>query len=427
MTSKRKGGPTTSVVVIGGGVVGLACAYYLNKAGAEVTVLERAKVGSGSSPGASGIVAPEHATPLPGPGQRMVGVRSFFDRDSPLYIRPLSLPALVPWLTRFWIHSNARHQARGREALVGLTRRTLALFDGMLEDGVDFEMFSLGVLWASQSTAAAQKALDALRPMEQFGYSIPSRLITGDELQEVEPALSDRVKGGFLVESDRYLRPERFTDALAAAVAKRGVEVVEGGDVVEIVASGSAVTAVRTARATFTADHYLLAAGAWTKGLARMLGIHLPIEPGKGYSFSIVPPSMPRRPVWVAEGLLMTVPRGDHVRVASTMEFSGLNMRLDQRRVATIHRTLEPCFRGWDVSTMTNLWTGMRPMTPDGLPVIGRLEPFTNTYVASGHGMGGVSEAPATGEAIARAIVEGVIPDVLVPFRPNRFHAPWLG
>jgi D-amino-acid dehydrogenase len=157
-----------------------------------------------------------------------------------------------------------------------------------------------------------------------------------------------------------------------------------------------------------------------------MVGVRLPIEPGKGYSFSIVPPTMPRRPVWVAEGLLMTVPRGDHVRVASTMEFSGLNMRIDQRRVEIIHRTLQPSFRNWDSSEPKNLWTGMRPMTPDGLPVIGRLEPFSNAFVASGHGMGGVSESPATGEVLAQAIVEGGIPDVLLPFRPNRFRAAWL-
>jgi D-amino-acid dehydrogenase len=416
-----------SAIVIGGGVVGLSCAYYLAKAGVEVTVLERAKIGSGSSPGASGIVAPEHATPLPGPGQRMFGLRSFFDRDSPLYIKPATLPTLAPWLTRFWLHSNGADQSRGRHAMVQLTRQTLSLFDAMLDDGVEFEMHSSGVLWASMSVGVAQNALDALRPMEQFGYSVPSKLITGDELTAVEPALSDRVKAGFVVDSDRYLRPEQLIDALAAAIKRRGVKVVEGGDVVEIVADKATVTAARTARTTYTADQFVLAAGAWTKNLARMIGLHLPIEPGKGYSFSIVPPTMPRRPVWVAEGLLMTVPRGDHVRVASTMEFSGLNMRIDQRRVATIRRTLEPSFRGWDSSTMTNLWTGMRPMTPDGLPIIGRLEPYKNAYVASGHGMGGVSEAPATGEALSRAIIGGAIPEELIPFRPNRFRMAWLG
>ena len=427
MIPNRPARPAQSAVVIGGGVVGLSCAYYLAKAGVEVTVLERAKIGSGSSPGASGIVAPEHATPLPGPGQRAFGLRSFFDRDSPLYFRPSLLPSLAPWLTRFWLHSNARDQSRGRDAMVQLTKHTLSLFDAMLEDGVEFEMHASGVLWASMSVSVAQKALDALRPMEQYGYSIPSKLITGDALHDVEPTLSDRVKGGFVVENDRYLRPEQFTDALAAAVIRHGVKVVEGGDVVELVADKTAVTAARTARATLTADHFVLAAGAWTKSLARMLGVHLPIEPGKGYSFSLVPPTMPRRPVWVAEGLLMTVPRRDHVRVASTMEFSGLNMRIDQRRVATIRRTLEPSFRGWDSSKMTNLWTGMRPMTPDGLPVIGRLEPYSNAYVASGHGMGGVSEAPATGEALSKAIVEGEMPEVLAPFRPNRFRMAWLG
>jgi D-amino-acid dehydrogenase len=291
-------------------------------------------------------------------------------------------------------------------------------------DGVQLSMWSQGLLFAFLDAAGAARQLEHLRPLVAHGYAIPDAPLTGEAVRRLEPALSDRVQGAFLLAGERHVDPATLTQGLAARLLDEGVTIHTGLEVDGFDVSGRRVTAVRTPIGQLPADHVLLAAGAWTGRLARRLGVRIPLEGGKGYSFHIRPARVPRHPLYLGEAKAAVSPLGGgRVRIAGTMELSGLNLRLDRRRIDALSANARGYLAQWPEQPIADPWVGMRPVAPDGLPIVGRVERYDNVFLSTAHNMLGVTLAPATGEQLAELVMTGSVPAVLQPFSPRRFRA----
>lgn len=409
------------VVVVGGGIAGLSCAYYLRRRQFDVTIVESNRIGSGASFANGGWLCPAQAGPLPDAGLTLYGMRTLFDRDSALYFKPANFTALAPWLLRFWTYCNERDHASGTAAIARLGHDIFELIDGMQADGVECELYKQGMVFAARNADDARAELRKLEPMRAHGYELPDDVITGDELHEFEPALSSRVSAGFVIRQHWHVRSDTLTAGLAAVLRRDGVEILEGSEVVELVQQGRRLTTVRTATGDIEAGTVVLAAGAWTTALARSLGISLPMEAGKGYSFYVRPSVLPSHAILLADVHVGCTPYGERLRIGGTMEFSGINSRLDRRRIDSIVAGARESFLPWASPDIEAEWAGMRPIPADGLPIVDRAGPFENAYLATGHGMQGVTLSPPSGQALAEMIATGRRPALLEPFRLDRF------
>ncbi len=417
-------------VVVGAGVIGLACAWELCRRGEEVIVLDRDEPGMACSAGNAGWIVPSISTPLPAPGLVGTSLRWMLKRDSPLYIKPRINPRFAAWLADFWRHCRKDAYEDGFTALAELNRRTMTLFDRWLEDGVDFEMHEAGLLFLGMSRDAIDHAAAEVQMLESYGYARPS-ILSDAEVRDIEPGLSRDIAGGFLVNEERHVRPETVTAGLANRLRVEGGEIRSGVSVTGIVHHGGKINAVSTSAGSIDAERVLIAAGAWSGQIAQRFGVRLPIEAGKGYSVTIdYPRRTIGRPLDLIEARVAVTPFTDGLRLAGTMELSGLNLQLEHQRVEAIRRAGDRYLGDWRGGRTEHAWVGMRPLTPDGLPVIGAISGFDNLYVAGGHQMLGVTLAPSTGEAIAELMLTGSSQVDLQPFDPARFRpadfSDWL-
>lgn len=413
---------TKDVTVVGGGAIGLATAYYLAQAGAAVRVIEARRVGSGASWGNSGWIAPSFAAPIPAKGLVSYTLRSLSDPASPIYFALRADPDFVHWAWRFWRRCNDDAFQRGMRATARLGEKTHALYAELAAGGIDFGIQRAGILMAARKAEALEGDLDRLRILSAYGYPLPEAILTGDELHAAEPVLSDEVTAGFLIEGEAHVDPARISRGFADAL---DAEILEGTEVAGIEHRNGRVTALRTSSGRFEVENVVLAAGAWTEPLARMLGVKLLMQAGKGYSFSIRPRTQPLRPIHFGESKVVVTPLSDgKTRVSGTMELSGLNLRLDERRIHAIKAGARKYLADWPEDTVEDEWVGMRPLAADGLPILGRVPGFDNVYLATGHSMSGITLAPATGLFMSDLIMTGRTPDLLKPFDPGRVIRP---
>lgn len=389
---------------MGAGVIGLATAYELGRRRHAITLIDRGAPGQECSRSNAGWICPSFAGPLPAPGLGLRSLTWMLRRNSPLHISPRAVPSLAPWLLSFWRHCNVRDYSRGLEALVGLNASTMQLFDAWAADGVAFEMRRLGILWAFLDARRAREATADFRALDRLGYATPD-LLGGAELRRLEPGLSDRVASGFLVEQERYARPETLVDGLSVRARQLGVQISTGVEVQRGIARGRTLLTLTTSEGEVSADAFVIAAGAWSGQLASNLGASVPVQAGKGYSITLpAPQAVFSRSVYFSEAKVAVTPFEGAVRIAGTMELSGLNTYLDRRRLAALQRSTDRYCQTRPSWHDGDSWVGARPITPDGLPVIGRLTGFDNVWVATGHGMLGVTLAPATAQLLADMI-----------------------
>lgn len=419
----RPGGAVTrdGVVVIGAGVVGVSAAWYLAEAGHSVTVVEQGDVGAGSSYGNAGLVVPSHSIPLAAPGVWWRGLKWMRDPDSPFYIRPRLDPHLVRWLWRFRGSCTAAHVRRALPLLRDLAYASLGLFRDLARlDGLDFGFHQAGALAVYRTPAGLAEGAHEATVLAAAG--IPARVLDGPGARAVEPALASDVVGGVHFADDAHLVPDRFVRGLARLAAARGVRFRTGTEVLGFRTAGSRVVAVETTRGDLEPSDVVLAAGAWSPGVARALGLRLPIEPAKGYSVTFARPQAgPRMPLICGEARVAITPMDDTLRFAGTLELAGLDFSVNRRRVAALVRGARAYLATAEELRVLETWRGLRPCTPDGLPIVGRPGRLANVVLATGHAMIGVSLGPVTGVLVAQ-LATGERPMLdLTPLRPERF------
>ncbi len=414
----------TSVVVVGGGVIGLACAWELTRAGASVTVLERGKVGSGVSRGNTGWVVPSMTYPLPAPGMVRTGVSQLVTRGDAFVLRPSLDPGFVRWLWRFWRSSSPARFNEGVRALLELNRRTLELFDGYHDAGIDFEMHATGLVIAARTNTGLEQYRRVFRRLRELGYEggEPDEL-GRDELAELEPALDrSNVVAGLHARVDRYVRPEQLMSALADRLRDEGARVLESCEVTDLRTHSDGWT-LTTADGDVQAEKVVVAAGLPSVKLLGRFGVHLPVQPARGYSVTIPGNGTPpRHALYLAEAKIGISPYSDEVRLAGVFELGASGAEAPPGAGERLLAAARPYLAGWrpDADGAVATWAGLRPTTADGLPLIGELPGYRDLFVATGHGMLGVTLAPATAALLAPLVLEGRMASELRPFAPGR-------
>jgi len=409
------------VVVVGAGVVGLTCAIELRRRGAAVTLIERSVPGSGASSGNAGWITPVFASPLPAPGVVMTSLKWMLKPDSPLFIKPRADFALIRWLWSFWRHANARDFERGVHAYASFASHAMSDFDSLAARGVTLDIQAGGSLFLFTTRDGARHLRDEVELMREFGYG-PVEILGPTEARALEPSITTNVAGGILVPQERYLRPETMVEALVRTAADLGVALRTSTAAAGFSASGDQVTVVDTTEGSFDADEFVVAAGAWSPRLLQTLDLRMPIQGGRGYGITIeMPGTTLRRATYLAESRIACTPFDGALRLAGTMEFGDLDAPPDPRRFAAIRRGADAYLSGWRGGT-EHEWVGARPVTPDGLPVIGRFRRYRNISIASGHAMLGVTLAPSTAIAIADLLCDGRSRYDIAAFAPDRFN-----
>jgi D-amino-acid dehydrogenase len=407
----------TSVTVIGGGLIGLCCAYYLAESGLRVTILERDRVGSGASRGNAGEVCPDLVEPLPAPGVISAALRTAHRPESALYVHPTLSRDLARFLLGFTRHATRARYAAGARDLAALADGTFALFEQLEAAGVDAEANKSGFLFVYGTADAALAARDRFAGLN--APLAPDGVLDAAGLADLEPCLGPAATAGFVVDEQWSIDPNLFVDRLAELLRRRGVEILEGSRVTGIQSRAGGVRA-HTSEGPVDADAAVLAAGAWSREIGHALGLDLNIFPGKGYSLSLRLDRAPSRLVHLGDAHVVVTPLPKGVRLAGTMELDPRHDRFNPRRIAGIVAAARPYLDGGHWDELGGEWVGARPMTPDGLPAIGPLPGHRRVYLASGHNMLGLMLGPATGRLIADLVTEQAHPEAWAAFTPRR-------
>lgn len=413
-------------VVVGGGVIGLWCAYELRRRGVEVIVLDRGAPAASCSWANAGWVVPAFSSPLPAPGLPAQSLSWLLRRESPFRIHPRVLPQLAPWLLAFWRRCNPRDYAAAFDALARLNARTGQHYDALQAEGVAFEMHRAGLLFTFLHEAEVAHTTEDLERMRAYGYPPPA-VLDQRQVREAEPALSPRVRAGVLIPGERCVRPESLVQGLEARLADLGVSVRRGEEVRGFAGRNGRIDVVLTTAGAVAGDSFLIAAGAWSGLLAARCGVRLPLTAARGYSVTLSDPTLQvRHLVYLTESKVAVTPFRAALRLAGTLELAGLGGGTDPRRLAAVRRAADLYLAERAGGATESSWMGLRPVTPDGLPCIGRLPGQDNVYVAAGHGMLGITLAPATASAVAALMLEGRADVDLAPFDPTRFGRRWI-
>lgn len=420
--SQNANAVSSEVLVVGAGVVGLASALELLRAGRQVVVLDRGAAGAATSHGNCGTITPSHALPLTEPGSPWQVLRWMFTPDAPFYLRPRWDPALAGWLLRALRRCNRRDFARTsaiRAELLMAARQRLEHL--VAAEGIDCQFRASGTLHVFRDAASFEHESAQLPLLTSLG--IQTTVLDAEQLRAMEPALNDSVVGGWLHPQDAMLRPDRLVAGLAEAVRRAGGRIAEHSEVAALEGHDGQRQRVRLSDGQIlAANDVLVATASWTPGLLRPLGLRLPVQPGKGYSITYDRPALaPSTPLVLAERRVCVTAWSDGFRLGSTMEFSGYDSALNRTRLSALRRAAGEYLHDPEGPVMREEWYGWRPMTPDDLPVIGAVPGQRGLWLATGHGMLGVTMSAITADLVS-ALVTGREPDLNVaPFAPDRF------
>ena len=411
------------MVIVGGGVIGLACAYYLSRAGREVTVVERdSSLLSGCSAGNAGMVVPSHFIPLAAPGVISQGLKWMLDPKSPFALRPRLDFDLIRWLWLFYRHANQGHVDRSEFLLRDLSLESRRLHQELAQTE-GFELIQRGLLMLCQSEEGLEDEAHVAEAAVRLG--LQAEVFDSKRLKEFEPNTEVSALGGVWFAQDCHLEPMAFVSALRKSITAHGGIFVED-EVTDFVRERDQVIGVKTAKGSnIVADDTILAAGSISANLSRKLDLKLPIQGGKGYSLTL---KQPRKALQLCsilkEGRVAVTPMADCLRVAGTMEICGSDTSLSAPRLQGIIESFcrfYPDFQPDDF-TAVEPWTGLRPCSPDGLPYFGRLSHQKRVLVATGHSMMGLSLAPVTGMLCEKLISGEASPIDLAALSPERFN-----
>lgn len=409
------------VLILGGGVIGLACAYELLQAGRSVRLLERHSIGSGTSHGNCGTITPSHALPLAAPGAIAKALKSMLRPDAPFYVKPRPDFALASWFVHFASRCNGRdwlRTARAKGELLELSRRLTG--ELVEQHSLDCEFQARGLRYVYSTQEAFDGDCATLPLLASLG--IESNLLDASTLSTTEPALLPGLAGAVHFPGDAQLRPERYTGELARLVRSLGGVIEEGVDVRGFRSSAGRVEGVDTSKGPRFGREVLVALGPWSAPLLKSVGLALPIQPGKGYSITYSPPAIgPSVPLVLREHSICVTAWQSGFRLGSTMEFSGYDSSLNAVRLDALERGAARYLREPVGLERREQWFGWRPMTYDDLPLIGRAPKLDGLWLATGHGMMGMGMSAATGRLVADLMTgrESCIDPL--PYRATRF------
>lgn len=420
MEKTKKG----SVLVIGGGVIGLCSAYYLLKEGWKVTLLDKGDLTNSCSIGNAGMIVPSHFTPLAAPGIVSQGIRWMFNKRSPFYLKPAFDLSLASWGMKFLKHANSLHVKQSAHHIRDLNLLSKAEY-GILdqEHDFDFNLSQKGILMLYKQEKTAEEELHLSRDAKELG--LDCTVLNAREAQALEPDIELDVLGAVHYKCDAHLSPNAFIAQLIVAVKKMGGDIRTNTAVTSFVLENKKVKRVKAGDQRFEADKVVMTGGAWLPSLAKMAGLSIPIMPGKGYSFmSSSFMEKLRHPSLLLEERVAVTPMNGQVRIGGTMELAAVNDKINLNRVEGIVNAVPKYYPNHSIEmpNIENIWYGFRPCSPDGLPYLGRTSGIKNLVVAGGGGMMGLSMGPAMGRIVKELINEEQPSMDINKFNPQRFN-----
>ncbi|WIM66771.1 FAD-dependent oxidoreductase [Corynebacterium breve] len=410
----------TKAIIVGAGMTGLATAWHLQEYGYEVEVVDRVGVAAGSSWGNAGWLAPGKTIPLSNASLWRYGPTALLDKNAAMSVPPRIDPKLWAFVGQFMARANQKSWDKTMAALTPADQASLAAFDELIDGGVDAVThdgpFIVGFEKESEATGFLGEVEGAIR----HGQDIPFQQITYDEALEYAPMLSERVQAIYTMGGQRYIEPSVFCDALADAIRQRGGTIRGGIEVTEV--RSTRIPALNFATGEWaTADVVVLATGAWLPSLARDLGVRTLVQAGRGYSFNVPTEKEAKYSVYLPHTRVACtpVPSKGRFQIAGTMEFREPDEAFQPARIDSIINVTKPMFQGIDWDDIQDEWVGSRPVTPDGLPLVGRTK-VPNVYTCGGHGMWGIILGPVSGKLLAKQIATGEVDPIIAPFDPLR-------
>ncbi len=411
-----------SAIVIGAGIVGIACAHYLTQAGIRVTVIDKGTVAGACSHANCGYVCPSHVPPLTEPGAIGLAVRSLCNPRAPFRVKPRISPALWNWMWQFARRCNHRQVLTAGKHLQAILDASMDEYRRLIPElSLHCEWKEDGLLYVLQTPRGMERFAETDRMLtEHFG--VAARRIDGSELPTFDPGLKPGLAGGFHYPGDASVRPDRLNHEWASRLRAEGVRFIEGCELQCVQKSAGRITGLATSKGVLEADRFVFAMGAWSTRWSSQLQCRIPIQPGKGYSITLPrPASSPRFPILFPEHKVGVSPFEDGLRLGSMMEFAGYDTSIPPHRIQQLRESARPYLVASLDGEAQETWYGWRPMTWDSLPIIGPVPGLGNALLATGHNMLGLSLAPSTGKLIAE-LVTGQRPHIdVAPYSPARF------
>jgi len=414
-----------SVLICGGGIIGLCCAYYLARDGFGVTLLERgAEGGDSCAHGSAGYISPSHVIPLSSPGMVGNALRGMLNSSSSFYVKPRLDGDLMRWGWLFARSCTKRHTRRAAPVLRDLCLGSRQLFVELADiTGNSFELKTEGLLNLCHTNQALDQEARGLATLARE-VGIEAQVLNAAQTAAVEPGARLDVAGSVYFPIDAHITTRKFIPALVGLLREMGVRFQWNTSVYGWRTSGGSLAGVQTTAGDFIADEFVLTGGSWSPGMVAGLGLGLPMQPGKGYSLTLQQPRFQlSKSMILKERRVAVTPMGGTLRFGGTMEISGHDSRIRPERVRQIITAARLYFPDFTEDDFAGLrpWFGYRPVSPDGLPYLGRLGKFSNLTTACGHAMLGVTLAPISGLFVSD-IIAGRKPSVDVRMLdPNRY------
>lgn len=413
-----------TVGIIGGGICGLFSAYYLSGEGHDVTILDSGSFEDGCSYGNAGMIVPSHIIPLAQPGMIAKGMRWMLSSESPFYVKPRLSWELMKWGFQFWKHSTEKHVRDSIPHLRDISLLSKELYQELsAKQDINFGWQEKGLLMLFKAQNSRQESEEEAHTAVRAG--IEAHVLSGKEVQSLEPDVKVDVAGGVYYPGDAHIYPNQLLANLVTYLKSRGVRFRGNHHVNDIEVQNGTVTRVLTNAGSYSFNEIVLSSGAWSQLLVHKLGISLPLQGGKGYSFMTGQVNATIKiPAIMLEARATATPMGSGIRFAGTLEVAGTDQSINMNRVRGIHSAINRYYPDLQVKfpNKEEVWSGLRPCSPDGLPYIGRLKQISNVTIATGHGMMGVSLGPATGKLVTDLISGHTTSMAVSVFDPGRFN-----
>lgn len=411
-----------NIIIIGGGIIGLSTAYYLQKEGHQVTVIDRSDFTSGASYVNAGYITPSHFIPLASPGIITQGIKWMFNASSPFYVKPRLDADFLKWTWAFKKSANAKKVAASIPVLKDINLLGRDLYEDIkASNDFNFHYERKGLMMYYQSDKVGEHEWEVGKKAIQEGLHA-EHLTSMDAIRKYEPTANLNVKGAVYFDCDAHMTPTDFMPEMVAYLKLKGVQILANEEVKDIEVDNQVISKVITDKETYTADEVVLAAGSWSPLLTKKLGLKIPIQAGKGYRINVTRETNITIPSILCEAKVAVTPMNGFTRFAGTMEISGINHKINPVRVNAIAKAAESFYNGLEISNNEKELAacGLRPCSPDGLPYIGKSSKCTNLTIAAGHAMMGWSLGPVTGKLVAEIISNKKTSLDLAPFSPDR-------
>lgn len=409
--------------IIGGGIIGLSSAYYLSKAGHQVTIIEQSTLTDGCSFGNAGMIVPSHIIPLAAPGMISKGIRWMFNSTSPFYVKPRLNSDLLKWGYQFYKHATKDHVNKSIPALKELSLFSKAQYQQLSRElPFEFGYHERGLLMLYQTKETEHEEAETAAIANDHG--IEARVLSPEEVQQLEPDVKVNVRGGVYFPGDAHITPQALVTQLIKFLKDKDVTFLTNTSVKDFEVEHGKIKSVKANQGEYAFDQVVIATGSWSGLVASKLKMSLPMQAGKGYSFTLqnVEKNI-RIPSIFLESRVAVTPMGTTLRFGGTMEITGVDHSISLNRVKGIVDSIPSYYPDMKVvmPKLEEIWHGLRPCSPDGLPYIGRSKKISNLIYATGHSMMGLSLGPGTGKLVAEIIAEKQPSTPLDAFNPDRF------